>query len=171
MFFLIVLAFCPILFVTETSGTVTKSVAAIFAERQNLVGNDYWLSIQCDHNPRQERLSIDVEMKLRFWNRNYVGTHFGGSLYSMTDPFYMLMLIENLGRDYIVWDKSAAIRFKRPGRGKVLAAFRLSDEQIEGIRQALTTQEKVEPEFMVEVRDETGAVVAEVQKVLHVRKK
>ena len=75
--------------------------------------------------------AIDVEMKLRFWNRNYVGTHFGGSLYSMTDPFYMLMLIENLGRDYIVWDKSAAIRFKRPGRGKMLAAFRLSDEQIE----------------------------------------
>ena len=113
---------------------------------------------------------IDVEMELRFWNRNYVGTHFGGSLYSMTDPFYMLMLIENLGRDYIVWDKSATIRFKRPGRGKVLAAFRLSDEQIEGIRQGLRVQEKVEPEFVVEVKDETGAVVAEVQKVLHVRR-
>ena len=115
--------------------------------------------------------AIDVEMKLRFWNRNYVGTHFGGSLYSMTDPFYMLMLIENLGRDYIVWDKSAAIRFKKPGRGKMLAAFRLSDEQIEGIRQLLRVQEKVEPEFFVEVKDETGAVVAEVQKVLHVRKR
>jgi len=100
-----------------------------------------------------------------------VGTHFGGSLYSMTDPFYMLMLIENLGRDYIVWDKSATIRFKRPGRGKMLACFRLSDEQIEGIRQGLRAQEKVEPEFMVEVKDETGAVVAEVQKILHVRRK
>jgi hypothetical protein len=110
-------------------------------------------------------------MKLRFWNRNYVGTHFGGSLYSMTDPFYVLMLIENLGREYIVWDKSAAIRFKKPGRGKMLAAFRLSDEQIEDIRQALRTQEKVEPEFMVEVKDESGAVVAEVQKVLHIRKR
>ena len=115
--------------------------------------------------------AIDVEMKLRFWNRNYVGTHFGGSLYSMTDPFYMLMLIENLGRDYIVWDKSAAIRFKRPGRGKMLAAFRLSDDQVEGIRQALRVQQKVEPEFTVEVRDETGVVVAEVQKVLHVRRR
>ncbi len=110
-------------------------------------------------------------MKLRFWNRNYVGTHFGGSLYSMTDPFYMLMLIENLGRDYIVWDKSATIRFKKPGRGKMLASFRLSDEQIEGIRQALTGQEKVEPEFIVEVKDESGAVIAEVQKVLYVRRK
>jgi len=115
--------------------------------------------------------AIDVEMKLRFWNRNYVGTHFGGSLYSMTDPFYMLMLIENLGSDYIVWDKSATIRFKKPGRGRMLAGFRLSDEQIEGIRQGLKVQEKVEPEFMVEVKDETGTVVAEVQKVLYVRRK
>lgn len=115
--------------------------------------------------------AIDVEMKLRFWNSNYVGTHFGGSLYSMTDPFYMLMLIENLGGDYVVWDKSASIRFRKPGRGKVVASFRLSDEQIEGIRQALKTQEKSEPTFMVEVKDETGDVVAEVQKVLHVRRK
>jgi len=115
--------------------------------------------------------SIDVEMKLRFWNTNYVGTHFGGSLYSMTDPFYMLMLIENLGRDYIVWDKSASIRFRKPGKGKVVVSFRLSDEQIEGIRQQLRTQEKIEPTFMVEVKDQNGDVVAEVQKVLHVRKK
>src|SRR5271157_3379702 len=60
---------------------------------------------------------VDVELKLRAWNRNYVGTHYGGSLYSMTDPFYMLMLMENLGRDYIVWDKAASIRFRKPGKG------------------------------------------------------
>ena len=65
--------------------------------------------------------AIDVEMKMRFWNANFVGTHYGGSLYSMTDPFYMLMLIENLGRDYIVWDKSASIRFRKPGKGKMRA--------------------------------------------------
>jgi hypothetical protein len=114
---------------------------------------------------------IDVEMKLRFWNANFVGTHYGGSLYSMTDPFYMLMLIENLGRDYVVWDKSASIRFRKPGKGKVVASFRLSEEQIEAIRRQLETQEKVEPTFLVEVRDESGEVVAEVQKLLHVRKK
>ena len=79
---------------------------------------------------RSDWKEVDVEMKLRFWNSNYVGTHFGGSLYSMVDPFYMLMLIENLGRDYIVWDKSASVRFKKPGKGKVSASFRLSDEQI-----------------------------------------
>ncbi len=125
---------------------------------------------------RVKRLQADwkeiaVEMKLRRWNSNYVGTHYGGSLYSMTDPFFMLMLIENLGRDYIVWDKSASIRFRKPGKGKVSAIFRLSDEQIEEIRQALKTEEKIERTFMVEVKDESGAVIAEVQKLLHVRKK
>jgi hypothetical protein len=114
---------------------------------------------------------IDVEMNLHFWNANFVGTHYGGSLYSMTDPFYMLMLIQNLGRDYIVWDKSANIRFRKPGKGRVVARFRLSDEQIEGIRRDLQTQPKIEPTFLVEVTDESGAIIAEVQKVLHVRKK
>ena len=62
---------------------------------------------------------IDVEMKLHWWNANYVGTHYGGSLYSMADPFYMLMLLENLGSGYIVWDKAASIRFRKPGKGTV----------------------------------------------------
>jgi len=114
---------------------------------------------------------VDVELKLRSWNRNYVGTHYGGSLYSMTDPFYMLMLMENLGRDYIVWDKAASIRFRKPGKGKLKAEFRLSDAQLDEIRAKLTTQEKYEPTFLVEVKDEAGEVVAEVQKVIHVRRK
>jgi hypothetical protein len=115
--------------------------------------------------------ALDVEMKLRWWNRNFVKTHYGGSLYSMADPFYMLMLIANLGPDYIVWDKSAGIRFRKPGVGKMRAAFRLTEEQIEMIREALETGEKVEPAFTVEIKDESGAVVAEVQKLLYVRKK
>jgi len=114
---------------------------------------------------------IDVEMKLHSWNTNYVGTHYGGSLYSMTDPFFMLMLIENLGRDYIVWDKSASIRFRRPGKGIVRASFRLSDEQTQEIRDALETEEKIDRTFSVEVKDESGTVIAEVQKLIHVKRK
>src|SRR6266508_3226810 len=72
-----------------------------------------------------ELRTVDVTMKLRCWNRNFVGTHYGGSLYSMVDPFYMLMLIQNLGSEYIVWDKAATIRFRKPGRGTVRAKFRL----------------------------------------------
>jgi len=115
--------------------------------------------------------AVDVEMKLRFWNRNYVGTHYGGSLYSMTDPFYMLMLIENLGRDYTVWDKSANIRFRRPGKGKMLATFRVTDHQLDALRSQLQMEDKIEPAFTVEVKDENGEVVAEVQKVVQVRRK
>jgi hypothetical protein len=114
---------------------------------------------------------VDVEMKLRWWNANYVGTHYGGSLYSMTDPFFMVMLIENLGKDYIVWDKSATIRFKKPGRGTVFAKFRLTDQQIQEIKQSLTTEKKIERVFTVEVKDESGAVIAEVEKLLHIRRK
>jgi len=110
---------------------------------------------------------VDIEMKLRFWNANYVGTHFG----AMTDPFYMLMLMANLGRDYIVWDKAATIRYKKPGKGTVRAEFRLSDSQIDDIREKLKTLPKYEPVFSVEVKDEAGVVIAEVEKVLHVRKK
>jgi Domain of unknown function (DUF4442) len=115
--------------------------------------------------------AVDVQMKLRFWNRNYVGTHYGGSLYSMADPFYMLMLMENLGRDYIVWDKAASIRFRKPGKGRVKAEFRLTDAQLHEIREQLKLQEKYEPTFLVEVKDEAGDVVAEVQKLLHIRRK
>jgi acyl-coenzyme A thioesterase PaaI-like protein len=114
--------------------------------------------------------AIDIEMKLRWWNANYVGTHFGGSLFAMTDAFYMLMLMANLGRGYIVWDKAANIRYRRPGKGMVRAEFRLTDAQLDDIREKLKTLPKYEPVFSVEVKDEQGTVIAEVEKLLHVRR-
>lgn len=115
--------------------------------------------------------SVNVELRLRFWNRNYVGTHYGGSLYSMTDPFYMLMLMENLGRNYIVWDKAATIRFRKPGKGTVRAEFRLTQQMLDEIRSRLGTIDKYEPTFQVQVLDEAGETVAEVEKVIYIRRK
>jgi Domain of unknown function (DUF4442) len=115
--------------------------------------------------------NVEVEMPLRFYNRNYVGTHFGGSLYSMCDPFYMLMLINILGPEYIVWDKAATIRFKKPGKGVMKATFQLTEEQIDEIRAAAEIQPKVEPQFQVVIKDAEGNVVAEIDKLLYVRKK
>jgi acyl-coenzyme A thioesterase PaaI-like protein len=115
--------------------------------------------------------SFEVRMKLRWWNRNYVGTHFGGSLYTMCDPFFMLILVDALGRGYIVWDKAATIRFRRPGRGTVRAVFHIPPERISEIRAAADAGGKVEPVFTVEVVDEQGEVVAEVEKLLSVRAK
>jgi hypothetical protein len=115
--------------------------------------------------------SIEVEMKLRFWNKNYVGTQFGGTLYAMVDPFYMFMLIENLGPDYVVWDKAATIRFKKPGKGTVRARFDLTAERLAEIKAQADFQPKVEPSFNVQILDEAGAVIAEVEKILYVKKK
>jgi len=114
---------------------------------------------------------IEVEMKLRFWNKNYVGTQFGGSLYSMVDPFFALMLMENLGRDYVIWDKAASIRFKKPGKGRVRATFTLEQSQIDSIKAQAHSEDKVEPRFQVQILDESGDVVAEVEKILSVRHK
>jgi Domain of unknown function (DUF4442) len=115
--------------------------------------------------------AVDVEMRLRWWNANYVGTHFGGSLFAMTDAFYMLMLMANLGRDYIVWDKAASIRYRKPGRGAVRVEFRLTDSQLDDIREKLKTLPKYEPVFAVEVKNEEDMVIAEVEKRLHVRRR
>jgi acyl-coenzyme A thioesterase PaaI-like protein len=116
-------------------------------------------------------LAVDVEMVQRFWNTNYVGVHFGGSLFAMTDPFYMLMLIEILGPGYVVWDKAASIRYRRPAKGTVRAEFRLTQEQIDEVRRAADMQAKVEPVFAVEIKDQSGDVMAVVERTLHVRKK
>jgi hypothetical protein len=118
-----------------------------------------------------EMRAVDVTMKLRRWNQNFVGTHYGGSLYSMADPFFMVMLIQNLGREYIVWDKAATIRFRKPGRGTVRAQFRLSEAELEAIKTRLEAQEKYEPTFKVEITDEAGEVIAEVEKLIYIRKK
>jgi len=114
---------------------------------------------------------VRVRMKLNLFNRNYVGTQFGGSLYSMVDPHFMLMLMNILGRDYIVWDKSARIEFLRPGRGPVHAELRVTDEEIERINVATAEGEKHLPVFTVEINDEAGALVARVEKELYVRRK
>lgn len=118
-----------------------------------------------------DKTTIHVEMKLHWWNKNYVGTQFGGSMYAMTDPFFMLILIENLGSDYIVWDKAAAIRFKSPGRGRVFAKFHVTHEEIAAIKAQADSQDKVEPVFTIQIHDEGGKIIAEVEKVLYVRRK
>ncbi|MCH8498955.1 MAG: DUF4442 domain-containing protein [Marinobacter sp.] len=112
-----------------------------------------------------------VEMTQRWYNTNYVGTHFGGSLYSMVDPMYMLLLMRRLGNDYVVWDKAASIDFVRPGRGTVTAHFELTDARLAEIRDATANGDKVLPEWSVDILDETGERVARVHKVLYVRRK
>ena len=116
-------------------------------------------------------LTIHVEMKLTAFNRNIVGVHFGGSLYAMCDPWFMLIMMRALGSDYIVWDKAASIKFVSPGRGTVNAIFQIPQECVNEIRAAADRGEKIEPTFLVDVLGEQGQVIAHVEKLLYVRKK
>ncbi|KTD59128.1 hypothetical protein Lsai_0648 [Legionella sainthelensi] len=122
-------------------------------------------------NFNPEGTSIIVQMKMRFWNKNYVGTHFGGSIYSMTDPFYMLMLLNLLGKGYIVWDKSASIRYKIPAKGTLYARFELSMDQVEKIRLQVDEAKKIESEFYIPITNEEGNTIAEVKKILSIAAK
>jgi len=126
--------------------------------------------IRVDHISNDWK-SISVSMKLRWYNKNIVGTHFGGSLYSMVDPHLMLMLLNLMGREYIVWDKSASIKFIKPGKGKVRAEFQISDEILNEIHSDTEKHTKAIPTFDVDVTDEEGEIVARISKHVYVRKK
>lgn len=116
-------------------------------------------------------LAADVELRMGRLNRNWVGTHFGGSLYAMTDPFYMIMLLQRLGPDHVVWDKTATIDYVAPGRGTVTARFRLDEARVEAIRAACADGGRHLPTFRCEVRDAADGIVATVDRTLHVRRK
>ncbi|MEU5832746.1 DUF4442 domain-containing protein [Streptomyces diacarni] len=112
-----------------------------------------------------------VRLRLTRFNRNYFGTQFGGSLYSMSDPFFCLLAVNRLGRDYVVWDKAAEIEFVSPGRGDVYADFRLTEDRVEEIRAATADGSKALPWFESTVTAADGTVVARVRKQLYVRRK
>ena len=115
--------------------------------------------------------AVTVELRMKLLNRNYVGTHFGGSLFAMADPFFMIMMMKRLGPGYVVWDKAGAVRFLRPARGTVTARFRLPDEEVARAKEMTASGAKYEPVFRVDIVDADGAVVADVEKTLHIRRK
>lgn len=126
--------------------------------------------IRVDHI-RADWRRVTVSMGLRWYNRNYVGTHFGGSLFAMTDPFYMLMLLHNLGRDYRVWDQDSRIAFLKPGRGRVWARFSLDQAVLDTIVRNTAANSKYLHPFTVEVCDRQGEVMARVHKTVYIRRK
>ncbi len=114
---------------------------------------------------------VRIRLKLRWWNKNANRTQYGGSIFSMTDPTYALMLMGILGEKYFVWDKEADINFIKPGSSDLFAEFVIPEETITSIQRATATGDKVFPEFVVNVLDDSGEVVSRVRRVLYVRKK
>ena len=136
----------------------------------NLYGPYLGAGVHITHISNDWR-ELRVSMKLHWYNRNAVGTHFGGSLYSMVDPHFMLLLMKLLGKTYIVWDKSSNIDFIRPVKGPVHAVIRISKEDEMRLRERVESTGKYLPEFEVQIHDDEGNPVALVKKVLYVRKK
>lgn len=136
----------------------------------NLYGPFRGAAIRIDY-VRDDWREVRTSMKMRWYNRNAVGAHFGGSLYSMVDPQYMLMLMQILGNDYLVWDKSADIDFIKPGKGTVRAHFLITDKMIDEIRRETESGQKYLPQFSVKVVDESNEIVANINKTLYIRKK
>lgn len=125
---------------------------------------------------RVERMSPDfrqVRVRLRRLpaTTNYVGTLFGGSLFAMTDPFWMLMIMRNLGPGYVVWDQAAEIHFVAPGRASVTATFELTQGVLDEIVEAAADGDKVLRWFEVDVVTADGTVVARVRKQVYVRRR
>ena len=114
---------------------------------------------------------VRVKLPLSLRSRNAVGTIFGGSMYGAVDPIYMIMLMRNLGRDFVVWDKAATIRFRKPGRTTLFATFRLDDAELDAIRAATASGEPADRTYNVELVDSEGTVHASVEKIIYVRKK
>jgi hypothetical protein len=114
---------------------------------------------------------LHVGMSLRWYNRNAVNTHFGGSLYSMIDPHIMLLLMQVLGKEYLVWDKAADIEFVKASKKKVKAVIKITDQEIENILKMTKSGDKYFPEFTVDVLDEDNELIAKVKKIIYVKKK
>ncbi|HEX9035833.1 MAG TPA: DUF4442 domain-containing protein [Ktedonobacterales bacterium] len=113
---------------------------------------------------------VRIRLPLSVRTRNYVGTIYGGSMYACVDPFYMVMLINALGKDYVVWDKLATIRFRKPGKTTLYARFTLDNAELEGIRAALTTQRSIDRVYTVTLVDAQRVVHAEIEKVIYIRR-
>lgn len=114
---------------------------------------------------------IRIKLPLSWRTRNYVGTIFGGSVYAAADPMYMIQLIRLLGPDYVVWDKAATIRFRKPGRTTLYATFSIDDAELDAIRAATAGGEPIDRTYGVDLTDREGVVHASVEKVIYVRKR
>lgn len=126
--------------------------------------------IRIDHLGADFR-TARVSLHNRWWARNYVGTLFGGAIFAMTDPWWMVLVLRSLGKDYVVWDKAAEIEFVAPGRSRVRAEFEVTDEILDELRTAAAGGAKVLRWFETDVVADDGTVVARVRKQLYVRER
>ncbi|NVC92902.1 DUF4442 domain-containing protein [Vibrio natriegens] len=152
-----------------------KRIAKIYKPRIIKFGLNLWppfwgAGIKILHISEDFRL-VKVRLKLSWWNKNANRTQYGGSIFSLTDPIYSMMLIGILREEYYVWDKEASINFIKPGHSDLYADFEISQGMIEDIFEKTRNGDKWFPEFIIHIKDKDGNVVSEVKRKLYVRKK
>jgi acyl-coenzyme A thioesterase PaaI-like protein len=113
---------------------------------------------------------IHVKLPLNWRTKNYVGTIFGGSMFAATDPIYMVMLIKILGENYLVWDKSTNIRFKRPGKETLFAKFLITPDEINEIKAQLDETKSIDKVYTIELKNKAGKTHAIIEKTLYLSK-
>lgn len=111
---------------------------------------------------------IVVRLPLKRTTKNGAGTLFGGSLYAATDPIYALLLAANLGPAYVVWDKAASIRYRKPGREPLLAEFVICDADLDGVRAEIERDGSCDRSFATTFRDRAGIVHVEIEKTVYI---
>lgn len=116
-------------------------------------------------------MEVHLKIPLNWRTRNYVGTIYGGSIYGAVDPMYMLMLIKVLGSEYVVWDKSATVKFIRPGRQTLYARFKLGWGEIEYIKHMLEEEGSIDRIYPVELTNADGQVHARITKTIYISKR
>lgn len=114
---------------------------------------------------------IKIKIRLNYKTRNYVGTMYGGHMYSCLDGIYMVQLLNLLGKSYVVWDKMATIKFKRPGTSTLFAEFNVSKELIEKIKANVAAQNEIDIKLDVHLVDSNGNICAEVEKIIYISSK
>lgn len=114
---------------------------------------------------------VKIKLPLNYKTKNYVGTLYGGHMYSCVDGIFMVQLINILKDDYVVWDKSATIRFRRPGNQTLYAEFELSDEFIQQIKTEIAELNEKDYTLHVDIKDKDGKLYAEVEKVIYIASK
>lgn len=116
-------------------------------------------------------LRVDVRIKRSYKNKNYVGTIFGGSLFAATDPIYMVQLIQILGNEYVVWDKSSRVHFKRPAVNDAYTAFEFTEEEIVSLKDEVKQTKELDLVKKLELKGKDGTLYCEIEKTIYVADK
>lgn len=119
----------------------------------------------------EDMRTIRIKLPLNFRTKNIYGTLFGGAMYAAIDPIYPILIKVGLGSGYIIWDKSGAIRYRKPGRSALFAECSMSDQDLAALKVRLETESSVDVEREIELADAAGVVHAVVQKTIYVSRK